>query len=75
MIREKKESPSYIDRCIQMSRKFLTVCICTISSLLFFSTSALANLVLGDGGPTGQWYNPERDNGGEAWYLGVMEAF
>jgi hypothetical protein len=33
--------------------------ICTVTLLLFFTTSAGADLILADGGPTGQWFNPE----------------
>ena len=44
---------------------FLPVC-------LLFSTSTMANLVLADGGATGQWFNPERD--GEGLFVEIVES-
>lgn len=40
--------------------------------LLAFSPLAAANLILADGGPTGQWYNPERD--GEGFYVEIIDT-
>ena len=42
----------------------------TIASLLFFSTSVLADLVLSEGGPSGQLFNPERN--GEGFYIEII---
>ena len=55
-----------------MTRKFLIVCLCTIASLFCFSSAAVADLVLAEGGPTGQWYNPERN--GEGFYIEIIEG-
>ena len=45
---------------------------CVLSVFLFFSTNALANLVLADGGPTGQWWNPARD--GEGFFIEIIDS-
>ena len=45
---------------------------CVMGLLAFFSSGALANLVLSEGGPTGQWFNPERN--GEGFYIEIIEA-
>ena len=55
-----------------MTRKFLIVCLCTIASLFCFSSAAVADLVLAEGGPTGQWFNPERN--GEGFYIEIIEG-
>jgi hypothetical protein len=46
--------------------------ICTVTLLLFFTTSAGADLILADGGPTGQWFNPERN--GEGFYVEIINT-
>ena len=45
---------------------------CVMGLLAFFSSGALANLVLSEGGPTGQWFNPERN--GEGFYIEIIEG-
>jgi len=55
-----------------MNSKFLSGCIFAISSLIFFSTSALADLILAEGGPTGQWWNPARN--GEGFYIEIIDT-
>ena len=57
---------------IKMTRKFLIVCLCTIASLFCFSSAAVADLVLADGGPTGQWWNPDRN--GEGFFIEIIEG-
>jgi hypothetical protein len=42
----------------------------TLCALLSFSTSALADLVLAEGGPTGQWTNFDRS--GEGFYVEII---
>jgi hypothetical protein len=54
-----------------MTRKILIVCLCTITALFCFSSAAVADLVLSEGGATGQWYNPERN--GEGFYIEVID--
>ncbi len=44
---------------------------CTLNLLLFFTTSALADLVLAEGGPTGQWRNVDRS--GEGFYVEIID--
>ena len=39
---------------------------------LLFSTSTMADLVLADGGATGQWFNPQRD--GEGVFVEIVES-
>jgi hypothetical protein len=55
-----------------MKKKLASVCICTIASLLFFSSSSFADLVLNDGTPSGQWYNPERS--GEGFLVEMIDT-
>ena len=55
-----------------MTRKFLIVCLCTITSLFCFSSAAVADLILSDGGPTGQWYNAARD--GEGFFIEIIDT-
>ena len=43
-----------------------------LSLLIGFSTTALADLILADGGPTGQWFNPERN--GEGFYVEIINT-
>ena len=45
---------------------------CVMGLLAFFSSGAMANLVLSEGGPTGQWFNPERN--GEGFYIEIIEG-
>jgi hypothetical protein len=40
--------------------------------LLFLSCHAMADLILSEGGPTGQWYNPER--GGEGFFVEITSG-
>ena len=44
---------------------------CTLNLLLFFTTSTLADLVLAEGGPTGQWRNVDRS--GEGFYVEIID--
>jgi hypothetical protein len=53
-------------------RKYAVACICIIASLMFFSTSTFADLVLAKGEATGQWYNPERS--GEGFYVEIINT-
>jgi hypothetical protein len=53
-----------------MKKTLITISI--LSLLLCFSTSALANLVLSEGGPTGQWWNPARD--GEGFFIEIIDT-
>jgi len=39
---------------------------------LLFSTSTMADLILTEGGATGQWFNPERD--GEGLFVEIVES-
>ena len=55
-----------------MTRKFLIVCLCTIASLFCFSSAAVADLVLADGGSTGQWWNPDRN--GEGFFIEIIDS-
>jgi hypothetical protein len=48
------------------------IAISILSLLLCFCTSAFANLVLSEGGPTGQWYNPARD--GEGFFIEIIDT-
>ena len=43
-----------------------------LSLLIGFSTTALADLILADGGPTGQWFNSERN--GEGFYVEIINT-
>lgn len=40
--------------------------------ILGFSPHASADLILADGGPTGQWFNPQRN--GEGFYIEIIEG-
>jgi len=44
---------------------------CTLNLLLFFTTSTLADLVLAEGGATGQWRNVDRS--GEGFYVEIID--
>ena len=43
-----------------------------LNLFLFFSAGVLADLVLSEGGPTGQWWNPERD--GEGFFIEIIDT-
>ena len=43
-----------------------------VTFLLALSGSVQANLILAEGGPTGQWYNPARN--GEGFYIEIIEG-
>jgi hypothetical protein len=45
---------------------------CILGFVMFFSSGALANLVLSEGGPTGQWWNPARD--GEGFFVEIIDT-
>ena len=49
-------------------RYFTLLCL----TLIFVTGNALANLVIAEGKPTGQWYNPDRD--GEGFYVEVIDS-
>lgn len=53
-----------------MSRKILFACTGALQSLILFSTAAIADLDLYEGGPSGQWWNPTRD--GEGFYVEII---
>jgi hypothetical protein len=53
-----------------MKKTFIVISI--LSLVLCYSTSALANLVLSEGGATGQWYNPARN--GEGFYIEIIDT-
>jgi hypothetical protein len=55
-----------------MKKKLVSLCICTIASLLLFSSSSFADLVLNDGTPSGQWWNPERN--GEGFLVEMVDT-
>lgn len=52
-----------------MSRKAL-IAFSVLQSLFFFSTAAIADLDLYEGGATGQWWNPTRN--GEGFYVEII---
>ena len=52
-------------------RKLLLV-LSILSLLLSFSTTAVADLVLDNGKPTGQWWNPQR--GGEGFFVEIIKG-
>jgi hypothetical protein len=52
-----------------MHKIFLSALVILIS--LLFSANLMANLILVDGGATGQWYNPDRD--GEGLFVEIVE--
>jgi hypothetical protein len=45
---------------------------CILGFFMFFSSGAMANLVLSEGGPTGQWWNPARD--GEGFFVEIIDT-
>ena len=52
-------------------RKFLFI-LSILSLLVFFSTTALADLVLAEGKATGQWFDPKRS--GEGFYIEIINT-
>jgi hypothetical protein len=52
--------------------KKVLIAISFLSLLLCFCTSAFANLVLSEGGPTGQWFNPARN--GEGFFIEIIDT-
>ena len=54
-----------------MNRRILTK-ICWVTLLLSLSSSTLANLILSEGGPTGQWWNPARE--GEGFFVEIIDG-
>ena len=55
-----------------MSRKIMLICFCALASLLCLNSVAVADLVLSEGGPTGQWYNAARD--GEGFFIEIIDS-
>lgn len=55
-----------------MCTKILKSCGFVCVSLLFLAGNAMADLIIAEGKPTGQWYNPERD--GEGFYVEVINS-
>ena len=55
-----------------MIRKCWITCLYTLIALLGLSSNLMADLVLSEGGPTGQWFNPERN--GEGFYIEIIEG-
>ena len=52
-------------------RKYMII-LSILSFLLCFSSGALAYLVLAEGGPTGQWFNPARN--GEGFFIEIINT-
>jgi hypothetical protein len=46
--------------------------ICSVALLLSFTTNTFANLILTEGGPTGQWWNPARE--GEGFFVEIIDG-
>jgi len=55
-----------------MMRRIILVLIFTGAGLGCLSSNAIADLIIADGKPTGQWYNPERN--GEGFYVEVIDT-
>jgi hypothetical protein len=55
-----------------MYTKILKSCSFVCVSLLFLAGNAMADLIIAEGKPTGQWYNPDRD--GEGFYVEVIDS-
>ena len=53
-------------------RKITLVLIFTCVGLLGLTGSAMADLIIAEGQPTGQWYNPDRN--GEGFYVEVIDT-
>ena len=53
-----------------MQRKLIRLTLLTLG--LLFGSLAQANLIIAEGKPTGQWWNPERD--GEGFYVEVIDT-
>ena len=45
---------------------------CILGFVMFFSSGAMANLILSEGGPTGQWANPARDS--EGFFVEIIDT-
>ena len=58
-------------RC-DMYTKILKSCSFVCVSLLFLAGNAMADLIIAEGKPTGQWFNPDRD--GEGFYVEVIDS-
>jgi len=54
--------------CTKILQSRCFVCV----SLLFLAGNALADLIIAEGKPTGQWYNPDRN--GEGFYVEVINT-
>jgi hypothetical protein len=54
--------------CTKILKSFGFVCV----SLLFLAGNAMADLIIAEGKPTGQWFNPDRD--GEGFYVEVIDS-
>jgi hypothetical protein len=54
------------------SMKKILIILTILSLMLGFSTTTLANLILADGGPTGQWFNPQR--AGEGFWVEIINT-
>jgi len=52
--------------------KILKSCGFICVSLLFLAGNAMADLIIAEGKPTGQWFNPDRD--GEGFYVEVIDS-
>jgi hypothetical protein len=52
--------------------KKILIVLTILGLMLGFSTTTLANLVLSEGGPTGQWFNPERN--GEGFFVEIISG-
>jgi len=55
-----------------MMKKLLLALVYACVVLLCFSSTAIADLILAEGKPTGQWYNPDRD--GEGFFVEVINS-
>jgi hypothetical protein len=59
--------------CImQFTRNIRSALAVTICALFSFSTPVFADLILAEGKPTGQWFNPER--GGEGFFVEIIST-
>ena len=55
-----------------MIRKIILASVYTCVGLLCLSSNAIADLIIAEGKPTGQWYNPDRN--GEGFYVEVIDT-
>ena len=53
-------------------RKIILASVYTCVGLLCLSSNAIADLIIAEGKPTGQWYNPDRN--GEGFYVDVIDT-